>query len=200
MHRFHLFNGDPHPGNYIFHADGRISFLDFGCVKFFESAFIADLQGLNRSIVEEDKTAFRNYVHKLGIVLPGRPFDEDFTWGFFAYHAAPFAKDEVFTFTPEYVGEAKNVMNPKDMRKLNLPPDLLFFNRITFGLNAIFQKLGASANFHQLYRRYTFPEENRDPAVALRRDDLRSEYRQAAPRPVTKGPLRAQAESVAPPP
>jgi hypothetical protein len=106
---------------------------------------------------------------------------------------APFAKDEVFSFTPEYVAEAKNVMNPKDLRKLNLPPELLFFNRITFGLNAIFQKLGASANFHQLYRRYTFPEENRGPAVALRRDDLPDEYREAARRPVAKGPLRAQA-------
>src|SRR5690606_23845274 len=28
-----LFNADPHPGNYIFHDDGRVSFLDFGCVQ-----------------------------------------------------------------------------------------------------------------------------------------------------------------------
>ncbi len=28
----HLFNGDPHPGNYLFHGDGRVTFLDFGLV------------------------------------------------------------------------------------------------------------------------------------------------------------------------
>ena len=28
-----VFNGDPHPGNYKFHHDGSVSFLDFGLVK-----------------------------------------------------------------------------------------------------------------------------------------------------------------------
>ncbi|HVJ14842.1 MAG TPA: AarF/ABC1/UbiB kinase family protein, partial [Polyangiaceae bacterium] len=27
------FNADPHPGNYIFHDDGGVTFLDFGCVQ-----------------------------------------------------------------------------------------------------------------------------------------------------------------------
>ena len=27
-----MINADPHPGNYLFHDDGRVSFLDFGCV------------------------------------------------------------------------------------------------------------------------------------------------------------------------
>jgi predicted unusual protein kinase regulating ubiquinone biosynthesis (AarF/ABC1/UbiB family) len=31
--RFGVFNADPHPGNYLFHDDGSVSFLDFGCVK-----------------------------------------------------------------------------------------------------------------------------------------------------------------------
>src|SRR6476620_5810086 len=31
--RFGMFNADPHPGNYLFHDDGTVSFLDFGCVK-----------------------------------------------------------------------------------------------------------------------------------------------------------------------
>jgi predicted unusual protein kinase regulating ubiquinone biosynthesis (AarF/ABC1/UbiB family) len=189
MHRFHVFNGDPHPGNYIFHSDGRVTFLDFGCVKFFDGAFINHLQGLNRSIVEKDMTSFEHYIRALDIVLPGRPYDQEFLWSFFEYHAAPFAQDAVFSFSPEYLSKARDVMNPKDLRKLNLPPNLLFFNRITFGLNAIFQKLDASANFHQLYRRYTFPKENRGPAVALVRDDLSERFTSAEAAPVT-GPPR----------
>ena len=31
--RFCMFNADLHPGNYLFHDDGSVSFLDFGCVK-----------------------------------------------------------------------------------------------------------------------------------------------------------------------
>ena len=33
IHRLGVFNGDPHPGNYRFLADGRVTFLDFGLVK-----------------------------------------------------------------------------------------------------------------------------------------------------------------------
>ncbi|MEO5724712.1 MAG: AarF/ABC1/UbiB kinase family protein, partial [Ilumatobacteraceae bacterium] len=35
LYGMHAFNGDPHPGNYLFHGDGRITFLDFGLVKHF---------------------------------------------------------------------------------------------------------------------------------------------------------------------
>ncbi len=31
--RHGIFNGDPHPGNYKFHHDGSVSFLDYGLVK-----------------------------------------------------------------------------------------------------------------------------------------------------------------------
>src|SRR5205823_12839518 len=35
LHRHGLFNADPHPGNYLFHHDGTVTFLDFGCVNRF---------------------------------------------------------------------------------------------------------------------------------------------------------------------
>ncbi|NNE12853.1 MAG: AarF/ABC1/UbiB kinase family protein, partial [Ilumatobacter sp.] len=33
IHRHGAFNGDPHPGNYKFHHDGSVTFLDYGLVK-----------------------------------------------------------------------------------------------------------------------------------------------------------------------
>ena len=35
LYRLHAFNGDPHPGNYLFQPGGRVTFLDFGLVKRF---------------------------------------------------------------------------------------------------------------------------------------------------------------------
>ncbi len=32
LYEAHAFNGDPHPGNYLFHGGGRVTFLDFGLV------------------------------------------------------------------------------------------------------------------------------------------------------------------------
>ena len=38
LYEAHTFNGDPHPGNYLFHGGGRVTFLDFGLVKHFTAA------------------------------------------------------------------------------------------------------------------------------------------------------------------
>src|SRR5690606_33499573 len=35
LYRLGAFNGDPHPGNYLFGPDGRVTFLDYGLVKRF---------------------------------------------------------------------------------------------------------------------------------------------------------------------
>ncbi len=166
MHLFSMFNGDPHPGNYLFAPDGGIVFLDFGCTKRFDGDFLGELRALNRAILEEDLPAFEAGLHKTGIILPGRELDMDLAWAFFGYHARPFAKDAVFAFTSDYLKEAGETMRMDNLRRFNLPPDLIFFNRITFGLNAIFGALGASENFHRLYRRYLYPSEDLPPALA----------------------------------
>ena len=33
LHRLRALQADHHPGNYLFHPDGRIGLVDFGCVK-----------------------------------------------------------------------------------------------------------------------------------------------------------------------
>jgi predicted unusual protein kinase regulating ubiquinone biosynthesis (AarF/ABC1/UbiB family) len=161
-----VFNGDPHPGNYIFEQDGGISFIDYGCVKYFDPAFMADLQALNRALMEDRREDFERMVKKMHVVLPGRPYDLDQLWEFFCYHAQGFRQDRVFTFTSEWVREALSVMDPTKQTQINLPKDFVFLNRITFGLNSIMLRLGASENFHQMHRRYSYPDEQRAPALA----------------------------------
>jgi predicted unusual protein kinase regulating ubiquinone biosynthesis (AarF/ABC1/UbiB family) len=165
MFRFLVYNGDPHPGNYLFHEDGGVTFLDFGCVKYFRPEFMIDLKAFFAAIIEGDRARHDAYVRKLGLVLPGQTVDEDIMWAMWRYHLEPYSVDGEFVFTPEYVARAREVMDPAKVRRFNLPPDLLFFLRITFGLNAISQKLGASGNFHRGARRYFF-DGKAPPALA----------------------------------
>ena len=181
MHLFGVFNGDPHPGNYLFHEDGGITFLDFGCVKRFSEPFLETLRDLNRALVGDDHAAFDAAVKALEIVRPGRPFDHDFLWEFFAYHASPFKDDRVFAFDKAFLHAAAEVMRPAHLRRLNLPPDLIFFNRITFGLNAIFERLGARANFHRLYRRYLDRAAALPPATAVAGVEVPPHFHAPAP-------------------
>ena len=46
LYRLHVFNGDPHPGNYLFRPGGQVTFLDFGLVKHFTDAEI-DIFGVD---------------------------------------------------------------------------------------------------------------------------------------------------------
>src|ERR1700691_317485 len=47
------FNGDPHPGNYLFQRGGRVPFLDFGLVRRFSPAELQPLMQMARTICVE---------------------------------------------------------------------------------------------------------------------------------------------------
>ncbi len=51
LYEAHAFNGDPHPGNYLFHGGGRVTFLDFGLVKHFTLAELQPLMQMARQPV-----------------------------------------------------------------------------------------------------------------------------------------------------
>src|SRR5258706_8816134 len=54
LYRLHAVNGDPHPGNYLFHGRGRVTFLDFGLTKHFTDEDLAPLADAVRFLVIEN--------------------------------------------------------------------------------------------------------------------------------------------------
>ena len=45
LYRLLAFNGDPHPGNYLFRPGGQVTFLDYGLVKHFTAERAARVRG-----------------------------------------------------------------------------------------------------------------------------------------------------------
>ena len=73
LYEAHAFNGDPHPGNYLFHGGGRVTFLDFGLVKHFSDEELQPLVAMVRHLcVENDPEAFRRAMEDAGFLMPGR--------------------------------------------------------------------------------------------------------------------------------
>jgi len=56
-HRFRMFNADPHPGNFLFHSDGSVSFLDFGCVKHIQPERAEMIDAILRACISGDALA-----------------------------------------------------------------------------------------------------------------------------------------------
>ena len=174
LHRFRLFNGDPHPGNYLFPADGTVAFLDFGSVKAFPTAVRDRIRTQLRAVVANDVPALVTAMREAGFLPAGVSPDPERLMGWFRTFNQPILEDREFTYTPEFAREVIRVSSdPRagylDMlRKLNLPPDYLLLNRIQWGVNSILGRLGATANWHRIALEMW---DGAEPATELGRDE-----------------------------
>lgn len=153
-----LFNGDPHPGNYIFLDDGRVAFLDFGAVKDFDPTFMNDFRRLAQLYLGGDKSGYYAHAGKMNIVVPGHEHrvDEDWLWEYSRWFYLPVIDDTDFRFTSEYCKQALQQVFGENMKKLNMPAEYMMLNSISFGLNSILAHLDACENWGRLGRHYYF--------------------------------------------
>ena len=103
LYGMHRFNGDPHPGNYLFHGGGRVTFLDFGLVKRFTDAEMATFIGMVKAAAyEHDVPTFRRIVEDAGMLRRGAPADDDAIGDYFGQFYESVKDDKVVTWSSEY--------------------------------------------------------------------------------------------------
>jgi predicted unusual protein kinase regulating ubiquinone biosynthesis (AarF/ABC1/UbiB family) len=157
LYRFHAFNGDPHPGNYLFQPDGRVSFLDFGLVKYFAPTDIGQLEALvQAAVIDPDERKLRQAAEAAGYYVPGAPISD----ARIAEHASrfyePVRHDAVTTITSEYASELVRQLLfahdrfPEVMRWGRVEPRFVVLQRINVGLVAILGRLEATANWRRI--------------------------------------------------
>ena len=168
---FHVFNGDPHPGNYVFHDDGRVTFLDFGCVKYFPPPMMGRWKQLLRAHLDGDRPAFRRMLETFGFIGAGAAASTDALYEYFRYFYEPFQADRVYTFAPEYNALSFGMMFDRThpefgplLREFNMPADFALVNRIQWGLYSILAELRATGNWHRIHREHLYGD---PPATPL---------------------------------
>ena len=157
LYRLAAFNGDPHPGNYLFRPGGRVTFLDFGLVKHFTDEELADFAEMIRHIVmEPDPAAFRASVERIGLLPAGLPVTDDEVLDYLGHFYEFVATDGVHQITPEYASETVrrffDTSGPYAVmqKAANLPPSFVVIQRISLGLYALFGDLRATGNWRRL--------------------------------------------------
>jgi predicted unusual protein kinase regulating ubiquinone biosynthesis (AarF/ABC1/UbiB family) len=161
IHQLKQVHADPHPGNFLFRADGSVGVIDFGCVKVLSESFynnyfrlldvydgeepeeydklLRELQYLLPSDKASDAEYFKKRILELNQIL-GRPFHSDsFDFG-----------------NPEYFGSiyklSEELAKDKRLRSANGargPKDALYVNRTYFGLYSLLNSLGANVQVQQ---------------------------------------------------
>ena len=72
IQRLAQFNGDPHPGNYRFHHDGSVTFLDFGLVKRWEPGEWERLEpSIDAIVVHRDPDRLVRAMEEVGLPRRG---------------------------------------------------------------------------------------------------------------------------------
>ena len=157
MYRLKAFNGDPHPGNYIFRPGGEVTFLDFGLVKHYTDSDITGFMTLIRAmVIDDDFVAYRTEAERQGLLLPDAPIADEVAKEYFSHFYDFVNTDGPYTITSEYaaatvrqifaMGEAR-----QDIAKYtNVPPEYAIVQRINLGLLAIFGELNATANWRRI--------------------------------------------------
>ena len=154
LYRMHAFNGDPHPGNYLFQGDAGVTFLDFGLVKWFEDREVALLAEMVKSLVTNgDPRAFRAAVESAGFLRPDPDLSDEQVTAYFRQYYELVLADGPVTFSPSYASETlRHFFDAGDpvVKRANVPPPFVVLQRINLGLYAVLAGLGATANWRRI--------------------------------------------------
>jgi predicted unusual protein kinase regulating ubiquinone biosynthesis (AarF/ABC1/UbiB family) len=170
---YHLqhFNADPHPGNFILMADGRVAFLDFGMTKKLDREQILLEQRAFDAASRDDPEAFREALHDLGFIKKPSKLDAERLLEHMRAVGGWFVtEDRDLEITPRRVMKIiESTNDPRSeyfdlMRRESLPADELMGRRMEIGVVAVLGQLRAKRNWHRIAREWVYAD---PPATEL---------------------------------
>lgn len=170
LYRFRAFNGDPHPGNYIFHKDGKVSFLDFGLIKHFTVDEMNMFQSMVKAaVLDNDMETYRRVIEDAGMFQKDAPFSTEEAGDYFAHFYEPVRESKEMTWTTGYATSI--VRHTFDRTSAiaqyaTVPRSFVFIQRINLGLYALLGQLGASGNFRRISEEL-WPMTNAGPSTPM---------------------------------
>ncbi len=189
IYRLGVFNGDPHPGNYLFRPGGEVTFLDFGLCKVFTPDEIAEFQRLITAMVlHQDPVEVRRVWSEAGVLVDDPKLSDELIHEYFSHFFEMVLKDETMAITSEYASDSLrrffDLSGPygEVMKSVTLPSFMVVIQRINLGLYALFGELRAVANWRRLAEE-VWPFVDRYPTTpmgeASRRWEIERGYRSA---------------------
>ncbi len=174
MYRHHQFSGDPHPGNCMLMADGRMAFLDFGLFKTIDARAAEFELEAQRLAVERRAADLVAHMHRGGWVGDPSYYDEKKVLAMVDDMTSWYTHDADLELTPEVATAVLIQMSdPRSrhfgtIRHETLPPDHLFGRRLEVLTLAVMSQLRAKGNWHRIAREWIYGD---PPATELGRQE-----------------------------
>lgn len=148
-------NADAHPGNYLFHDDGAVTFLDFGCVKRVPRPQLTGMVAMGVAMLNDDGDGVVDAMTRAGF-LPTGKVDRELFYAAVRPSYLPLLADQPFTFSVESVKEMlDSQLGMADeyrsiAKHIQLPPEYLFLGRVAVGCHAILAGLTATGDWRRI--------------------------------------------------
>ena len=176
INRLGMFNGDPHPGNYLFEPGGQVTFLDFGLVKSFTPGETAVFHEMIETLVlRGDGEGYRRALESVGLLradpsLPTAAVVEYFGH-FYDLVMEPGRRTVEHEYASETVRRVFDTGSPV-AKAVSLPAMFVIVQRINLGLYALLARLGATADWRAIAEEL-WPMVDGPPSTELGRDEAR---------------------------
>ena len=159
VHRDRVFNGDPHPGNYRFHDDGSVTFLDFGLVKRWSVADFEAFMPVLDDVLARDATGVVNGIVAAGFLAADHGLDPEHVFECVGMPYRAYFEDR-YQFTRSYTTDAlqalMDITGPYAdvIRSLNMPPGFVILDRVVWGVSALLGRLEATNSWRGILDEY----------------------------------------------
>ncbi|MBV8947071.1 MAG: AarF/ABC1/UbiB kinase family protein [Solirubrobacterales bacterium] len=150
VNHFRMFNADPHPGNYLFHDDGSVSFLDFGCVKIIDEQMTALTTEVVRACLRGDAEATWRASVKAGLFRESDPVDREAVFEYWREPLRWYWDEQPFSVTPECVAAVTRRRNSPTgpsaevLRYLQAAPGATILGRMDTEVMSVIAQLRAT--------------------------------------------------------
>ncbi len=165
LYRHRQFSGDPHPGNFMLLADGRVAFLDFGLFKRLDAAPVEVELAAQRAVVERDAGALHALMARAGFLPDPERLDPAELLDFLASAIGWYTTDDVVALTPEMATEVLiESSDPRSryfrhMRHQDIRAEHLLGRRMEMLTLAVLAQLRVRANWYRIAREWIYGEE-----------------------------------------
>ncbi|GAA2146258.1 AarF/ABC1/UbiB kinase family protein [Actinomadura napierensis] len=160
IRRIGLFHADPHPGNYLFHDDGTVTFLDFGCVKHFDPGTVRYMVDTAEATVAGDEEWLLRIQYERGGLDPADPPPAGATLGWWRTTLRAWTAPQPYTYAPEEhstITRAEfGLRGPygEFLRRWRMDPDMTTLTRIQLGMSAVLSQLRATGEWEGIRREW----------------------------------------------
>jgi predicted unusual protein kinase regulating ubiquinone biosynthesis (AarF/ABC1/UbiB family) len=156
--RLGINNADAHPGNYLFHPDGSVTFLDFGCVKRLTRPQVDQSIDIVRSVTAQDAEALHRSIIASQFLRPDTDVDPAELLRMMSRSYTFVIGPQPFTVTPEVMADVWPALlsgpSLQLMRKVSIPAEQVMALRLGTGTLAVLGGLRATGYWKAIMEEY----------------------------------------------